>query len=148
MRSRKACAIDQLDEHTAGRARMKERDVALRSRARLAIDELDALLREGRERRPKIVDDEAQVMQGWPAAFSKEASDAGRRVRRFDELDPGVRRLEEHGPYTLIGDDAVGTRDQSEDVAVEGQRSIDRGDDDGDVVQLAGVRDHPRSPGA
>jgi len=101
MRSCEARPIDQLDEHTIGRVWMKERDLAQGSGTRLAIDQLDALCREDRQGRSKIVDDEAEVMQRRPSAFSKEASDTGRVVGRLDELDPGVRRLKEDGPHAL-----------------------------------------------
>lgn len=148
MRSRKARPIDQLDEHTIGRVWMKERDLAQGPGARLAIDQFDALRREDRQGRSKIVDDKAQVMQRRPPAFSKEASDTGRVVGRLDELDPGMRRLQEDSPHALIRDRVDGTGGQSEDVPVEGHRPFDRGDDHRHVVELAGGGDHPRSPGA
>src|SRR5438128_11997889 len=92
MRSAQGGAIDELDEHAAGGARVQERDIALGAVARLAVDQLDAALREPREGGTQVVDDVAQVMERALAPLGEEARDAGLRVGRLDELDARVRR--------------------------------------------------------
>src|SRR5207244_9582137 len=97
MRSAERGAIDELDEHAAGCARVEERNVALGAATRLAVDQLDAALREARERGTKVVDDIAQVMERALAPLGEEARDPRLRVGRLDELDARVRRGQEHG---------------------------------------------------
>ena len=85
--SGQADAIDQLNEHTAGDARMKESHESFDAAARRVIDQLDALRGQASERARKVIDDEANVMERGAAALRYEASDTGLRIDRLQELD-------------------------------------------------------------
>jgi len=64
------------NEHAAGRPRVNERDVALRPVSRRTIDQLHPMAFERTERRPKIIDHEADVVQRRLSPLGEELCDA------------------------------------------------------------------------
>ena len=114
---------------------MQERDQALGALTRLAVDELHAARRELAQRHAKIVDQVADVMQGRSAALRDELRDAGRLVRRFDELDALALPAEEHDTNALVRKLAYRAQAEAERVAIERERVGDARDGDRDVMQ-------------
>src|SRR5438094_3822187 len=116
---------------------MKERDQTVDAAARFAIDELDALGRKADERPRKIVDDEAEVVQGRAAALGDEASDTGLRIRRLEQLDTRAVPRRERDAHALVRDEARLVDVVAEQIAIEGNDLCERGHRDRDVMQLA-----------
>src|SRR5919197_4944515 len=110
-----------------------------------AIDELDALALETRERPRDVGDLEAQVMHRGAASLGDEAGDPRFAIRRLEELDARRVARGEHDAHALVRDDVLAPDGVPEDVTVEGDRIGEGRYRDADVVERAGLdQRHPR----
>src|SRR4051812_8412191 len=100
---RSAGGLDQLHEHAVARTRVDEGDRSFRPAARSAVDQLESVQLETQERLREVRDLEADVVEALALAREK-AGDAGRVVRRLDELDLGLADREEGDPDAVLGD--------------------------------------------
>jgi hypothetical protein len=78
----------------------------------------------------------------------EEPRDAGRVIRRLDELDLRLPDPEERDPDPVGGDVLDGLEGQSEEVPVEGHALVERPHDDGDMVDPARRRESGAGPDA
>src|SRR5712691_5957735 len=114
---------------------MDERDHAQSAPARRAVDELDAVALETRERGPEVVDHVAHVVERGPAALGDETTNPRIRVDRLDELEALSLVADECDADPLVGDLAHRRRGQAERVAIEGKRVFDARNGDRDVMK-------------
>src|SRR5436305_11916377 len=78
--------LEQLDEHAKCGRGLQEGDVAVRARAGLRVDQLDALIAQIAQVLANIGRAEAQVMQARAAAFEKTRHGTV-RIGRLEQLD-------------------------------------------------------------
>jgi hypothetical protein len=115
---------------------MQERDRALGAPARGRIDQLDAIDLEAEERLGEVRDLEADVVEALAFAL-EEARDAGRRVRRLDELDLGLADPQERDPDAVRRDVHDRLEIERQRIAPETQGRIDGAHDQCDVVDAS-----------
>src|SRR5689334_6620820 len=125
---------------------MDEGDRAFGTSAWGAVDELEAVELEPHEGLRQVRDLEADVVEPLPLR-GEEPGDTGRVIGRFDELDLRLADGQERDPYP-VGRDVHGRLVlEPELVPPEAEGGLDRGDDHGDVMDLAETADPWRNAG-
>jgi hypothetical protein len=128
--------LDELDQNAVARAWVDEGYRTVRSSARRGIDQLEALGGQAIEGGGEVLDLEADVVEPLPLQ-GEEARDAGRLVGRLDELDLGLAHGQEGDPDPVVLDVHDLLERGAERVPPEPEPVLDRGDDEGHVVDLA-----------
>src|SRR5579859_4338047 len=94
--------LQQLDEYPKSRGRLQKRNVTVRTWAWLLVDHLNVFVAQVSQVGTDIGRAKAQVVQPWPAPFDEPRH---RRidVRRLEQLDQHVLRLDEHHFQLSLG---------------------------------------------
>ena len=103
---------------------------------RLGVDQLGALLREGRDRDPSIVDLVRDVVHAG-AALREEPADRGVLAERREQLDATVPHSHGRGLDALLLDALTMLEPSAEEPLVRGDRGVEILDRDPDVMDAS-----------